>query len=38
MEARQGGAGHVLERRSTIATLAAAGIGGPVIFAVVALP
>jgi hypothetical membrane protein len=37
MEVRQGGAGHVLERRSMIAALAAAGIAGPIIFAVVAL-
>ena len=37
MEVRQGGAGHVLERRSMIALLAAAGIAGPIIFTVVAL-
>jgi hypothetical membrane protein len=37
MEVRQGGASHVLERGSTIAALAAAGIAGPIIFAVVAL-
>ena len=36
MEVRQGGAGHVLERRSMIAALAAAGIAGPIIFAVAA--
>jgi len=37
MEVRQGGASHVLERGSTIAALAAAGVAGPIIFAVVAL-
>jgi hypothetical membrane protein len=37
MEVRQGGADHVLERRSVIAALAVAGIVGPIIFAVVAL-
>jgi hypothetical membrane protein len=37
MEVRQGGAGHVLKRRSKIAALAAAGIAGPTIFAAVAL-
>ena len=37
MEVRQGGASHVLERGSMIAALAAAGIAGPIIFAVVAL-
>jgi hypothetical membrane protein len=37
MEVRQGGADHVLVRRSKIASLAAAGIAGPTIFAVVAL-
>jgi hypothetical membrane protein len=36
MEVRQGGASHVLERGSMIAALAAAGIAGPIIFAVVA--
>jgi hypothetical membrane protein len=39
MEVRQAGDGvdHGLERRSVIAALAAAGIAGPIIFAVVAL-
>jgi hypothetical membrane protein len=37
MEARQGGVDHVLVRRTMIAALAAAGIAGPIIFAVVAL-
>ena len=39
MEVRQMGEGavHVLERRSVIVALAAAGIAGPVVFAVVAL-
>jgi hypothetical membrane protein len=37
MEVRQGGADHLLERRPVIAALAAAGIAGPIIFAVVAL-
>jgi hypothetical membrane protein len=37
MEVQQGGASHVLERGSTIAALAAAGIAGPIIFAVVGL-
>jgi hypothetical membrane protein len=37
MEVRQGGANHVLERHPVIAALAAAGIAGPIIFAVVAL-
>jgi hypothetical membrane protein len=37
MEARQGGVDHVLVRRTIIAALAAAGIAGPIIFAVVAL-
>ena len=37
MEVRQVGAGHVLRSRSVMAALAAAGIAGPVIFAVVAL-
>jgi hypothetical membrane protein len=39
MDVRQVGEGadHVLERRSAIAALAAAGITGPIIFAVVAL-
>ena len=37
MEVRQGGASHVLERGSTIAALAAAGVAGPIIFAGVAL-
>jgi hypothetical membrane protein len=37
MEVREGGASHVLERGSMIAALAAAGIAGPIIFAVVAL-
>jgi hypothetical membrane protein len=37
MEVRQGGAGHVLERHPVIATLAAAGIAGPIIFGVVGL-
>ena len=36
MELREGGAGHVLQRGSMIAALAAAGIAGPIIFAVVA--
>lgn len=36
MEVRQVGAAHVLERRSVITVLAAAGIAGPVIFAAVA--
>jgi hypothetical membrane protein len=36
MEVRQGGANHVLERRSVIAALAIAGIIGPIAFAVVA--
>jgi hypothetical membrane protein len=37
MEVRQGGAGHVLDRHPVIATLAAAGIAGPIIFGVVGL-
>jgi hypothetical membrane protein len=37
MEVRQGGADHVLERRSVIAALAASGIVGPIAFAVLAL-
>ena len=37
MEVRQVRADHDLERRSTIAALAAAGIAGPIIFTVVAL-
>jgi hypothetical membrane protein len=37
MEVRQGGADHALERRSVIGLLAAAGIAGPAIFALVAL-
>jgi hypothetical membrane protein len=37
MEVRQGGASHVLERHPVIATLAAAGIAGPIIFGVVSL-
>ena len=37
MEVRQGGASHVLERHQVIATLAAAGIAGPIIFGVVGL-
>ena len=37
MEVRQGGAGHVLERHPVIATLATAGIAGPIIFGVVGL-
>jgi hypothetical membrane protein len=37
MEVRQGGADHVLKHRSMIAALAAAGIAGPTIFALVDL-
>jgi hypothetical membrane protein len=37
MEVRQGGADRLLERRPVMAALAAAGIVGPIIFAVVAL-
>jgi hypothetical membrane protein len=37
MEVREGETGHVLERGSMIAALAAAGIAGPIIFGVVGL-